>query len=61
MRRAIERDEFRIFYQPKIDSVSNEITALEALIRWEHPTWVCFPRSEFICPGRGDRSDYPDR
>jgi EAL domain-containing protein (putative c-di-GMP-specific phosphodiesterase class I) len=48
MRRAIERDEFRIFYQPKIDSVSGEITALEALIRWEHPELGMLSPAEFI-------------
>ena len=48
MRRAIERDEFHLLYQPKIDSVSNKITALEALIRWEHPELGTLPPSEFI-------------
>lgn len=48
MRRAIEREEFRIFYQPKIDSVSGEITALEALIRWEHPELGMLSPAEFI-------------
>jgi EAL domain-containing protein (putative c-di-GMP-specific phosphodiesterase class I) len=48
MRRAIENEEFRIVYQPKIDAVSNEITALEALIRWEHPELGMLPPSEFI-------------
>ena len=48
MRRAIEREEFRIFYQPKIDSLSGEITALEALIRWEHPELGLLSPAEFI-------------
>ncbi len=48
MRRAIEREEFHILYQPKIDSVSNQITALEALIRWDHPKLGTLPPSEFI-------------
>ena len=48
MRRAIERQEFRIFYQPKIDSASGEITALEALIRWEHPELGMLSPAEFI-------------
>ncbi len=48
MRRAIERDEFHLLYQPKIDSVSNKITALEALIRWEHPELGTLPPAEFI-------------
>ncbi len=48
MRRAIEREEFHILYQPKIDSVSNKITALEALIHWDHPELGTLPPSEFI-------------
>ena len=48
MRRAIEREEFRIFYQPKIDSVSGEITALEGLIRWEHPELGMLSPADFI-------------
>lgn len=48
LRRAIERDEFRVFYQPKIDAISSEITALEALIRWEHPTLGTLSPVEFI-------------
>ncbi len=48
MRRALQRDEFRILYQPKVDVVSNEITALEALIRWEHPEMGTLPPSDFI-------------
>jgi len=48
LRRAIERDEFHLLYQPKIDSASNKIIALEALIRWEHPELGTLPPSEFI-------------
>ncbi|MCK4509685.1 MAG: EAL domain-containing protein [Desulfuromonadales bacterium] len=48
MRRAIEREEFHLLYQPKINSESNKITALEALIRWEHPELGTLPPSEFI-------------
>ena len=36
LRRAIERNEFVIEYQPKIDPRSNKITGAEALIRWNH-------------------------
>ncbi len=48
LRRAIEKDEFRIFYQPKIDSGSGRITALEALIRWEHPELGMLTPADFI-------------
>jgi diguanylate cyclase (GGDEF)-like protein/PAS domain S-box-containing protein len=48
MRRAIEREEFFVLYQPKIDAVSNKIVALEALIRWEHPELGTLMPADFI-------------
>lgn len=38
LRRAIENDELRLYYQPKIDVASGQITGAEALVRWQHPT-----------------------
>ncbi len=34
---ALERGQFELFYQPKVDAKSLQITAAEALIRWRHP------------------------
>src|SRR5207344_1521567 len=34
LRRALERDQFSLHYQPKIDMVSCQITGVEALLRW---------------------------
>lgn len=37
MRRAIERDEFELHYQPQVQVNGGEIIGFEALIRWQHP------------------------
>ena len=38
LKAAIERDEFVLHYQPRIDINSQRILAVEALVRWQHPT-----------------------
>ena len=38
LRRAIERNELRLHYQPKLRSRTNAIDSAEALLRWPHPT-----------------------
>ena len=37
LQRALERDEFVLYYQPQIDLQSNKVIGAEALIRWQHP------------------------
>lgn len=37
LRLALERQEFELYYQPKIDARSLQITAAEVLLRWRHP------------------------
>ena len=48
LRRGIERGEFRVFYQPKLNTSTCQITGLEALVRWEHPELGLLPPDEFI-------------
>lgn len=37
LRRALQREEFRIFYQPIVSTESRQVRGFEALVRWEHP------------------------
>ena len=48
LRDAIERGELRLHFQPEVDLVTGELLALEALVRWEHPTRGLIPAVEFI-------------
>jgi diguanylate cyclase (GGDEF)-like protein/PAS domain S-box-containing protein len=48
LRRALERKEFTLHYQPKVSLESGEIVAMEALIRWEHPTRGLVPPAQFV-------------
>lgn len=48
MRRAIDREEFVLYYQPRVDIRSGKISGLEALVRWEHPQKGLVSPMEFI-------------
>ncbi|WP_187426711.1 putative bifunctional diguanylate cyclase/phosphodiesterase [Geothermobacter ehrlichii] len=48
IRRALERNEFRIHYQPKVQVQEERVSSFEALIRWKHPELGLLPPAEFI-------------
>ena len=48
LRRALERKEFRIHYQPIVRLENAEVTEVEALLRWEHPARGFVSPAEFI-------------
>lgn len=48
LRRAVERGELILHYQPQVDTKTRRITGVEALLRWNHPVRGMVPPSEFI-------------
>ncbi|WHS61005.1 bifunctional diguanylate cyclase/phosphodiesterase [Pseudomonas sp. G2-4] len=48
LRRAIERNELSLSFQPKISLAGNRLVGAEALIRWTHPTFGDVPPEHFI-------------
>ena len=48
LRWAMEREEFRVFYQPIVSLEDGTITGVEALLRWEHPRRGLLGPSEFL-------------
>lgn len=48
LRKALQKDEFHLCYQPLMDLKSGEITCTEALIRWQHPHLGLVSPAQFI-------------
>ncbi len=48
LRRALEYDQFVVYYQPQLDVASGEIVSVEALVRWIHPKSGLIEPSHFI-------------
>ncbi|MGH9040346.1 MAG: putative bifunctional diguanylate cyclase/phosphodiesterase [Acidimicrobiia bacterium] len=48
LHRAVERAEFRLWYQPEVALDDGRIVGLEALLRWEHPEWGLQHPGQFL-------------
>ena len=48
LRRAVERNEFTVHYQPKLELAGGEICALEALLRWDRPGYGAVSPAVFV-------------
>lgn len=48
LRHALDRDEFILYYQPQVAVESGKVTAVEALLRWQHPQRGLVAPGEFI-------------
>ncbi len=48
LRKALERDEFQLYYQPKLNLKNRKIVGLEALLRWKHPERGLVSPGKFI-------------
>ena len=48
LRRAVEKNELLLYYQPKVELATNQVIGVEALVRWQHPSRGFVPPSEFI-------------
>jgi diguanylate cyclase (GGDEF)-like protein/PAS domain S-box-containing protein len=48
LRRALERQEFKVYYQPIISLISGDIVGFEALLRWQHPERGLLNAVDFI-------------
>ncbi len=48
MRRAIEHNEFRVYYQPIVSLSTHRLAGFEALVRWQHPDHGLLPPARFM-------------
>ncbi|HVC46443.1 MAG TPA: EAL domain-containing protein [Terracidiphilus sp.] len=48
IRRALEENEFELYYQPKVNMNTGEVVGAEALLRWRHPDVGILPPAQFL-------------
>jgi diguanylate cyclase (GGDEF)-like protein/PAS domain S-box-containing protein len=59
LRKALEREEFELHYQPKFDLATGQLAGMESLIRWCHPEKGWVPTMEFILAAEENRLIIP--
>jgi diguanylate cyclase (GGDEF)-like protein len=50
LRQAIEQNQLRLHYQPKVSLTTGQAIGVEALVRWQHPEYGFIPPDQFIGP-----------
>lgn len=48
LRKALEKNELLVYYQPRINTNSERVVCVEALVRWQHPSLGVIPPKDFI-------------
>lgn len=48
MRKGLESDQFVLYFQPQVDVITGQIVAVEALLRWQHPSLGLIAPTDFI-------------
>jgi diguanylate cyclase (GGDEF)-like protein/PAS domain S-box-containing protein len=59
LRKALDREEFELHYQPKFDLATGQLAGMESLIRWCHPEKGWVPTLEFILAAEENRLIIP--
>ena len=59
LRKALERDEFELHFQPKFNLATGELAGMESLIRWRHPEKGWVPTIEFVLAAEENRLIIP--
>ena len=58
LEKAIEKNEFELYFQPIIHSISGSLCGFEALVRWHHPTLGFLTPPQFLIPLEETRQIY---
>lgn len=48
LKKSIKKNQLKVYYQPQVNLLNNEIIGAEALVRWDHPDWGMIQPNEFI-------------